>query len=179
MTEPTAFGWPEPGETQELWVTATAWDCKLFFDSLRYRHRTTFHWEGLILKPETGFRGVKVMGEFEVPVDLLDVDEDSDDPRLAKCGTLNVVADGLLGLHLLVTPPGYDDLLRLFAAIFATGARGAFGVDVTIGSEKAAEPAFWQRGWRTDRLDVLRFAIHAGSLLKDRRTLLQRLGDLS
>lgn len=179
MTEHPTFGWPEHAETQKLWITVKEWDYKLFFESLRHGHRTTFQWEGVILKPEAGFRGVKVMAGFEIPVELLDVDEDNDDPRLSKCGTLCVVAEGLLGLYLLVTPAAYDDLLRLFAAVFATGERGVISVDVTVASKKAVEPTFWQAGWRSERLDVLRFDIHAGSLLKDRRTLLQRLGGSS
>lgn len=179
MTEHPTFGWPEHAEKQKLWITVKRWDYTLFFESLRDCHNTTFDWEGVILKPEAGFKGVKVMGGFEIPLKLLDVDEDNDDPRLSKCGTLSVVAEGLLGLYLLVTPAAYDDLLRLFAAVFATGERGVIGVDVTVASEKAAEPTFWQAGWRSERLDVLGFNIHAASFLKNRRTLLERLGGSS
>lgn len=177
MTQGLTMGWPEGRESHKLWISVKRWDYKLFFESPQYRYTTVFQWEGIVTQPHDLFRGVKVLADIEFPPDCLNREDDEDDARVPKSvGSLGLVNEGLLGLSLFVSPTGYHDLLRLFAAVFSTGERGAIGIEVVLRCDKSGKPGFWQSGWQSERLDVLQFHVHTGSSLKDRRTLLQRVG---
>jgi len=110
-----------------------------------------------VTEPPETFKGVKIFA---------DVEELSGD-SFGWRGFLQVSKGFGLALTLAVTPNTYQEMLRLFATVFAAGERGAVWIEVIVNSEKSSIPGFWQDGWHLDGLHVSRFGIFSGSSLSE------------
>jgi hypothetical protein len=169
MAQQPTLGWPETKEDQKLRIKVTRWGYRLDFESFKQSPRTRFSWDGVATGPPETFEGVTVLADVKVSADSFD-GEDGDDRYLpTRRGHLSVVKSVGLSLTLFVSSNAYQELLRLFAVVFAAGECGEVWIEVTLKSEMSSIPEFWQSGWHSDGLEVSRFVVFSRSSLSQER----------
>ena len=110
-------------------VQVGSWDYKVFVESFK-SHRTLFQFDGVVSRG-SGLTGLKVVGEIEIPFEILYPDEEEPPPD--HQGIFHLVeggADPFVGVTLLVAPEAFAELFRVFSATF--GNNGGLGLELHL-----------------------------------------------
>jgi hypothetical protein len=173
MSNIGSLGWSEYKESQSLMVKVTGWDCQLKVEGGNGPHKRNFSWEGLVSRPEKGFAGTEVLGEFELPsmFSRINVAEFYKDKETSSiCGFLYLVRPVSLGVNLYVNEETYHELHRIFSSATASGDRGALWIEITVKHAHSNVPGFWQGGWHNEHLEISRWRVLAGASVNKKST---------
>ena len=166
MGKPISLGWSESKETQSLMVKVAGWGCQLWFEGTNEPQKRHFSWDGVVTKPEEGFAGTEVLGDFELPsmfskVNVAEFYKDKDTSNI--CGFVFLVRSVGLGVTLYVNQETYRELHSVFSSAFACGERAAIWIEVTVKHPGSNLVGFWQEGWHDKHLEISHWRVLAGA----------------
>ncbi|HQU28267.1 MAG TPA: hypothetical protein PKZ24_03875 [Nitrospirales bacterium] len=143
------------------------WQFKLFISNTisPFGGNKLIQFKGIIGKgvqdsPSEGLIGRQILGDIEIPLELLENDGRSEQ-NANELGHIHFVS-GMLGIKIRVSPIQFEVLFQTFAAFSGISNWNAFTIGFLIAHENWKVPDFWKGKWQTESPHIVEYNVISG-----------------